>query len=91
MGSKTIWNGFRCALAIFSGKKIYNFAFVAACGLLQTLFSREESWPGAAATTLVSCGNIRAAGERSPERADFPRPGEDVTEGDKKGNLSRSD
>ena len=22
---------------------------------------------------------------------DFPRPGEDVTEGDKKGNLSRSD
>ena len=28
---------------------------------------------------------------RSPERADFPRPGEDVTEGDKKGNLSRSD
>ena len=27
----------------------------------------------------------------SPERADFPRPGEDVTAGDKKGNLSRSD
>ena len=27
----------------------------------------------------------------SPERADFPRPGEDVTVGDKKGNLSRSD
>ena len=31
------------------------------------------------------------AGACSPERADFPRPGEDVTEGDKKGNLSRSD
>ena len=31
------------------------------------------------------------AGARSPERADFPRPGEDVTAGDKKGNLSRSD
>jgi len=30
-------------------------------------------------------------GTRSPERADFPRPGEDVTAGDKKGNLSRSD
>ena len=28
---------------------------------------------------------------RSPERADFPRPGEDVTAGDKRGNLSRSD
>ena len=27
----------------------------------------------------------------SPERADFPRPGKDVTAGDKKGNLSRSD
>ena len=27
----------------------------------------------------------------SPERADFPRPGEDVTAGDKKGELSRSD
>ena len=30
-------------------------------------------------------------GACSPERADFPRPGEDVTAGDKKGNLSRSD
>ena len=33
-----------------------------------------------------ACGRTR-----SPERADFPRPGEDVTAGDKKGNLSRSD
>ena len=32
------------------------------------------------------------AGACSPERADFPRPGEDVTAGDKKGNpASRSD
>ena len=31
------------------------------------------------------------AGACSPERADFPGPGEDVTAGDKKGNLSRSD
>ena len=29
------------ALRIFSGKNIYNFAFVALCGALQTLFSRE--------------------------------------------------
>ena len=32
------------ALAIFSGKIILNFAFVALCGALQTLFSREGSW-----------------------------------------------
>ena len=32
------------ALRIFSGKDIYNFAFVALCGALQTLFSREGSW-----------------------------------------------
>jgi hypothetical protein len=30
-----------CALAMFSGKNILNFAFVALCGALQTLFSRE--------------------------------------------------
>ena len=40
---KTILNGFRFALAIFSGKIIFNFAFVALCGALQTLFSREGS------------------------------------------------
>ena len=32
-----------CALAMFSGKNILNFAFVALCGALQTLFSREGS------------------------------------------------
>ena len=36
--------------------------------------------------------NRKACGRaRSPERADFPRPGEDVTAGDKRGELSRSD
>ena len=30
-----------CALAIVSGRIIFNFAFVALCGALQTLFSRE--------------------------------------------------
>ena len=30
-----------CALGIFSGKIIFNFAFVALCGALQTLFSQE--------------------------------------------------
>ena len=38
---RTIWNVLRCALHINSGKNIYNFAFVALCGALQTLFSRE--------------------------------------------------
>ena len=28
MAGKTIWNGFRFALAIFSGKNIYNFAIL---------------------------------------------------------------
>ncbi len=30
-----------CALGIFSGIIIFNFAFVALCGALQTLFSQE--------------------------------------------------
>ena len=35
---ETILNVLRCALHIFSGKNIYNFAFVALCGALQTHF-----------------------------------------------------
>ena len=31
------------ALRIISGRIIYNFAFVALCGALQTLFSQEGS------------------------------------------------
>ena len=34
-----------CALAIFSGKIIYNFAFVAACGPLQTHFHEKGLQP----------------------------------------------
>ena len=37
-GSRTILNALRVALGIFSGKIIYNFAFVALCGALQTHF-----------------------------------------------------
>ena len=40
---RTILNGLRYALAMFSGKNIYNFAFVALCGALQTLFSQVGS------------------------------------------------
>ena len=38
LGAGTILNGFRFALAIISGKNIFNFAFVALCGALQTHF-----------------------------------------------------
>ena len=35
------------ALTMFSGKILYNFAFVALCGVLQTHFSREGLRPEA--------------------------------------------
>ena len=37
----TIQNALRFALGIFSGKLFKHFAFVALCGVLQTLFSQE--------------------------------------------------
>ena len=78
LGSKTIWNGFRCALAIFSGKKIYNFAFVAACGPLQTPFhgwGRKGKQP---LHTLASSPSqsLRARFPFLSLRDIFPRPGE---------------
>ena len=48
----TIWNGLRFALTILSGNILYSFAFVAACGPLQTHFHREGSYRKAAATTV---------------------------------------
>ena len=63
MGRETILNGLRYALAMFSGKNIYNFAFVALCGALQTLFSQEGLWRETAAAALVSCGNSGAVGK----------------------------
>ena len=68
------------ALRIFSGNNIYNFAILENLRIFQNCL-----FTGGVVTGNGSC---RA---RSPERADFPRPGEDVTAGDKKGNLSRSD
>ena len=69
-----------CALAMFRGKIIYNFAILENLRIFQNcLFT---------GVVVTGNGSCRA---RSPERADFPRPGEDVTAGDKKGNLSRSD
>ncbi len=51
------------ALRIISGKIIYNFAFVALCGALQTLFSQEGLWRETVAAALVSCGNSGAVGK----------------------------
>ena len=36
-----IGNALRFALGIFSGKNIFNFAFVALCGALQTHFHKK--------------------------------------------------
>ena len=80
------------ALRIFSGKNILNFAFVALCGALQTLFSRiGVVTPNCICSAAFYESAALRASACSPERADFPRPGEDVTAGDKKGNLSRCD
>ena len=40
-------------------------------------------------TALAVAGNFSAVPKGSPERDDFPRPGEDVTAGDKRGILAR--
>ena len=61
------------------------------CGRSGIPFSRVESWRKTAFAAPLSTKARRCGRARSPERADFPRPGEDVTAGDKKGNLSRSD
>ena len=81
-----------CALGIISGKNIYNFAILENLRIFQNcLFTGgvvKEN--GICSAAFCESAALRA-GARSPERADFPRPGEDVTAGDKKGNLSRSD
>ena len=40
-GGKTIWNGLRLRSGHLQRKDYFYFAFVAACGPLQTLFSQE--------------------------------------------------
>ena len=61
---KEIENGFRCALAMFSGRIIFNFAFVAPCGARQTLFSREGSWRQTAFAAPLSA-KARRCGRRA--------------------------
>ena len=89
---ETIFNVLRCAVHINSGRIIYNFGFQESLRtFLKPIFTGgdvEET--GICSAAFCESAALRA-GACSPERADFPRPGEDVTAGDKKGNLSRSD
>ena len=49
-----------CALAMFSGKIIFNSQFWKICGFSRIAFSREGLQRRTAAAALVSYGNIRA-------------------------------
>ena len=72
-------------------KEYFKFRVCRALRSATNAFSREGSWRKTAFAAPLSAKARRCGRARSPERADFPRPGEDVTAGDKKGNLSRSD
>ena len=87
-----IWNGLRVALAIFSGKISLKF------GLPERRQTLRESIFTGRVQRLPPRGSwqnrqvLTEGVKLPPERKDFPRPGEDVTAGDKRGNLaSRSD
>ena len=128
---ETIFNVLRCALHINSGRIIYNFAFVALCGALQTHFHRRgrngkrqlqrrflrkrgaagkccwsapsQSKPNGFASSPKGRAKSTARNfliTPNPLAMNFtawlslrgktsPAPGEDVTAGDKKGNLAR--
>jgi hypothetical protein len=81
-----------CALAIVSGKIILNRAMPERLRTLRHCIFTGGVVEG---NSICSAAFYESAALRasacSPERADFPRSGEDVTAGDKKGNLSRSD
>ena len=84
-------NGLRLRSGHIQRKDYFYFAFVALCGALQTHFHGRVVAENCICSAAFCESAALRAGARSPERADFPRPGEDVTAGDKKGNLSRSD
>ena len=85
-------NALRAALRIFSGKKILNFGFQESLRtFLKPIFTGGVVKANGICSAAFCESAALRAGACSPERDDFPRPGEDVTAGDKKGNLSRSD
>ena len=80
------------ALRIFSGRTILNFGVQKRLrAFLNPIFTDGVVTENGICNAAFYESAALLAGARSPERADFPRPGEDVTAGDKKGNLSRSD
>ena len=80
------------ALRIFSGRTILNFGVQKRLrAFLNPIFTDGVvTENGICSAAFCESAALRASA-CSPERADFPRSGEDVTAGDKKGNLSRSD
>ena len=81
-----------CALAIISGRIILNFGATERLRAFRCSIFTEGDVDETGICSAAFCESAALrAGACSPERADFPRPGEDVTAGDKKGNLSRSD
>ena len=80
------------ALRIISGRTILNFGVQKRLrAFLNPIFTDGViTENGICSAAFCESAALRASA-CSPERADFPRPGEDVTAGDKKGNLSRSD
>ena len=80
------------ALWAYSAEKVFLFGVLKSLRAFQNPFFTggvvDEN--GSCIAAFCESAALRASA-CSPERADFPRPGEDVTEGDKKGNLSRSD
>ena len=86
----TIGNALRCALRINSGKNIYNFGIAERLRALRYPIFTGGVVEGNGICSAAFCESAALrASACSPERADFPRPGEDVTAGDKKGNLAR--
>ena len=80
------------ALRIISGRTILNFRVQKRLrAFLNPIFTGEVVTANGICSAAFCESAALGAGARSPERADFPRPGEDVTAGDKRGNLSRSD
>ena len=80
------------ALRIISGRTILNFRVQKRLqAFLNPIFTDGVVTENGICSAAFRESMALRASACSPERADFPRPGEDVTAGDKKGNLSRSD
>ena len=87
-----IWNARRVRFAHIQRKIILNRAMPERLRTLRHCIFTGGVVAGNGSFSAAFCESVALrAGACSPERADFPRPGEDVTAGDKKGKLSRSD